>query len=174
MEDPRDAYDAADVVLGMGGSALRALAFGKPLIVQGERGFWRLLTPDTVEQFLWTGWYGIGDSVDAGAELFVTEIGPILDDSDRRETLGRFGRHLVEQRFGLDDAAERQLVIYKAALALRAGRTGVLTDLVRSGMGYSKYVGARKGAKFLGRITRDDFNSRPVVMTGPPVPGRST
>ncbi|BCW48489.1 glycosyltransferase [Arthrobacter sp. StoSoilB13] len=45
LEDPRPAYAAADVVLGMGGSALRGLSFGKPLVVQGERGFWELLTP---------------------------------------------------------------------------------------------------------------------------------
>ena len=37
MLDPRPAYAAADVVLGMGGSALRGMAFGKPLVVQGVR-----------------------------------------------------------------------------------------------------------------------------------------
>lgn len=44
--DPRVAYAAADVVLGMGGSALRGMAFGKSLIVQGEartRAIWRRL-----------------------------------------------------------------------------------------------------------------------------------
>ena len=34
--DPRPAYAAADVILGMGASALRGLAFGKPLVVQGD------------------------------------------------------------------------------------------------------------------------------------------
>ena len=174
MNDPRDAYDAADIVLGMGGSALRALAFGKTLIVQGERGFWRLLTPDNVAEFMWTGWYGIGDSVDAGTEVLITEIAPVLDDPDRRKTLGRFGRQLVEQHFGLDDAAERQLRIYETALTLRAVRTGVVGDLVRSGLKYTKYVSERKAARFLGRLANDDFNSRPVVMTGPPFPGRTT
>jgi glycosyltransferase involved in cell wall biosynthesis len=33
--DPREAYAAADVVVGMGSSALRAMAHGKPLLVQG-------------------------------------------------------------------------------------------------------------------------------------------
>ena len=40
-DDPRPWYAAADVVLGMGSSALRAMAYAKPLVVQGERGFWR-------------------------------------------------------------------------------------------------------------------------------------
>ena len=45
MLDPRPAYAAADVVVGMGGSALRALAFGKPLIVVGKERFARLFSP---------------------------------------------------------------------------------------------------------------------------------
>ena len=49
MPDPRPAYAAADVALGMGGSALRAMAYEKPLVVQGENGFWKLLTPETVD-----------------------------------------------------------------------------------------------------------------------------
>ncbi|MGH2691139.1 MAG: glycosyltransferase family 4 protein, partial [Actinomycetota bacterium] len=36
--DPRPAYAAADVVLGMGGSILRGMAFGKPAIVLGQGG----------------------------------------------------------------------------------------------------------------------------------------
>ena len=37
LTDPRPAYAAGDVLLGMGSSALRAMSFGKPLIVQGQR-----------------------------------------------------------------------------------------------------------------------------------------
>ena len=43
--DPRAAYLAADVVIGMGGSAARGLAFGKPLIVSGELGQFRTFRP---------------------------------------------------------------------------------------------------------------------------------
>ena len=59
LADPRPAYSAADVILGMGSSALRGMAFGKPLVVQGERGFWELLTPDSASVFLRDGWYGV-------------------------------------------------------------------------------------------------------------------
>ncbi len=68
MTDPRDAYAAADIMLGMGGSALRAMAFAKPLVVQGERGYWRLLTPESLDFFLDKGWYWLGDGSD-GAPL---------------------------------------------------------------------------------------------------------
>ncbi len=43
LSDPRPAYTAADVSLGMGGSALRAMAHGTPLVVQGEQGYFRRL-----------------------------------------------------------------------------------------------------------------------------------
>lgn len=39
LVDPRAAYDAADIVVGMGTSAGRAMAFAKPTVVIGERGF---------------------------------------------------------------------------------------------------------------------------------------
>ena len=60
LYDPRPAYASADVVLGMGGSALRGMAFGKPLVVQGERGFWELATAESAPMFLRQGWYGLG------------------------------------------------------------------------------------------------------------------
>src|ERR1700680_2468459 len=62
LQDPRSAYAAANVVLGMGGSALRGMAFGKPLIVQGERGFWELVTLESTLTFLRPGWEGGGPS----------------------------------------------------------------------------------------------------------------
>ena len=39
MLDPRAAYEAADIVLGMGGSVLRGMAFSKPVVVQGPADF---------------------------------------------------------------------------------------------------------------------------------------
>jgi len=45
MRDPRPAYAAADLVLGMGSSALRALSIGRPVVVQGEQGFSKVFEP---------------------------------------------------------------------------------------------------------------------------------
>ena len=47
LADPRPAYAAADIGLGMGGSAARALAFGNPLVVVGENGLAEPFTPST-------------------------------------------------------------------------------------------------------------------------------
>ena len=80
LRDPRPAYAAADIALGMGGSALRAMAFGRPLVVQGEQGFWELLTPDTVDRFLWTGWYGAGEGREHGPARLEALLRGLLDD----------------------------------------------------------------------------------------------
>ena len=69
MVDPRPAYAAADIMLGMGGSALRGMAFGKPLIVQGEAGFWKLCDEESAPSFLAGGWYGLGDGAPGDARL---------------------------------------------------------------------------------------------------------
>lgn len=172
MSDPRPAYAAADVVLGMGGSALRGLAFGKPLVVQGEDGFWQLLTPETVDEFLWAGWYGVGDDPSGGVGRLLRELGLVLSDPARRQELGTYGRQLVDGRFGLDGASHRQLAVYRAALGLPA-EVSMVEDAVRSGVGFARYTASRKVSRLIGRFKVDDFNSRPVARSGPSRPERS-
>lgn len=173
LADPRPAYDSADVLLGMGGSALRSLAFAKPLVVQGERGFWRLLNEETVDEFLWTGWYGIGIGPDNGRAALTDALAPLLADDRLRRELGRFGRDLVERRFGLEAAAERQLRVYRAAVDVAAGPVRQSVDGARSTALYGRYIAARRLSRIRGRRSVDDFNSSPVVATGPSRPGPS-
>jgi glycosyltransferase involved in cell wall biosynthesis len=118
MADPRDAYAASDIMLGMGGSALRAMAFGKPLVVQGERGYWRMLTPESLDFFLDKGWYWLGDGSD-GAPALEQILVDLMKHRDGWAGLGALGREVIVSRFSLG-AAGRQLVeIYQAELALR-------------------------------------------------------
>lgn len=159
--DPRPAYAAADVVLGMGGSALRALAFGRPLVVQGERGFWQLLTPDTCATFLEQGWYGVGDG-HGGAERLTGILHRLLDDAALRESLGRYGRELAVERFSLQRAARVQEEIYRSALAALRGDDGLLgrtVDGVRSAGGLVAYKLRRRYESLRGTVARDDFNA---------------
>lgn len=161
IDDPRAAYAAADIALGMGGSALRALAFGAPLIVQGEQGFWSTLSPRTVEQFLWTGWYGWGAGEAEGPAAFEREVVPLLDDAQRRRMLGAYGLGLVRERFSLERAAEVQERIYRDAAAAPAdrARAAEAAAYVR----YARYYGAKRVRRALGRESTDDFNARPVA-----------
>lgn len=126
MNDPRPAYASADVVLGMGGSALRAMSFGKPVVVLGIGGFSRECTPATAPYFFADGFYGVGDGRPAP---LIEQIRLVLD---QKEELGRWSRDTVVARYGLDAAAEALERIYEVALP--PTRLGVTTTAVRTGV----------------------------------------
>lgn len=131
LADPRPAYAAGTVLLGMGGSALRAMAFAKPLVVLGERGFALTLAPDTVDTFLWQGFYGLGDG-DVRPEGLADLVRPLLRDPSRRESLGAYARELVEARFSLTAAGSRQEELYRAWSARPRPRSTAAWEAART------------------------------------------
>ncbi|WP_454851951.1 glycosyltransferase family 4 protein [Promicromonospora soli] len=126
LDDPRPAYEAADVVLGMGSSVLKGMAFAKPVVVQGERGFWRRLDEKSLDAFLDQGWYG---SDGAGMPELAAELEPLLPDAGLRSHLGTYGHQVVTDRFSLTGAARQLEQIYRSAAvsgrrsAVSLGRT---------------------------------------------------
>lgn len=135
VRDPRPLYDAADVVLGMGSSALRGMAYAKPLVVQGTAGFWKVASPETVPQFLQDGWFGHGGGGAGDLHQILTRL---LSNEELRSALGAFGRKLVEDRFGMDQAARRLEATYRSLLLARpAGRLN--SSLFRTGYEVAKF-----------------------------------
>lgn len=118
MLDPAPAYAGADIVLGMGHSGLRAMAFGKPLVVLGERGFAMALTAEAVPHVEWHGVYGVGDGSD-GARHLADALRPMIADPVLRGRSGQVGRALVT-RFGIDAAVERLEAVYAEACGSRS------------------------------------------------------
>lgn len=99
--DPRPAYAAADIVVGMGGSALRGMAFRKAVIIVGERGFSAPLTPESAETFYYKGIYGVGDGNPNNARL-VADIRELAEHPNRLSALGEFSRQFVVRNFSLE------------------------------------------------------------------------
>jgi L-malate glycosyltransferase len=118
LADPRPAYAAADLVLGMGGSSLRAMAIGKPVIVQGERGFSRVFNPDGRDYFLRHGLWGVGDD-QPNAQRLANQIRGLLTNPKRRAQLASYSRETVAARFSLERAKRVQLGIYNTVLEER-------------------------------------------------------
>lgn len=168
LADPRPAYAAADLTLGMGGSALRGLAFGVPLVVQGERGFWRPLTPESASVFAEQGWYGVGDGRD-GAPVLAGILAELLPDRRRLRQLGDFGRQLVLRRFSLERAARIQERVYASAIDAGAPRRHHL-DTARSAAGVAGYVVRRKWGRIRRNARMDDFNA----VAPPPARARTS
>ncbi len=117
LRDPHPAYAAANVTLGMGGSALRSLAHGKPLIVVGENGYARIFSPSSAAYFYEFGFFG--DDVEPDPVGHLRELLETASDVGLRRDLGIFGLSEVQARFALDVAATRLEAIYRDAVSRR-------------------------------------------------------
>ena len=125
LADPRPAYQAADVVLGMGGSALRGLAFAKPVIVHGAAGYTAVHEPGPlVEPHASRCMYGYGTPGPVSPEVLAGQIRTLLDDPARRARLAEWGRAWVVGRFSLDRVTTAFEGVYEAALSRPAGPAG--------------------------------------------------
>jgi glycosyltransferase involved in cell wall biosynthesis len=116
MDDPRPGYAATDIMVGMGGSALRTMAYAKPIVVLGIKGFFLSAGPETEDYFLRNGFYGVGDG-DVDPAPMAADLRTLLDDPELRTTRGQWGRQLVLDRFSLEAATKTLDGVYRRALA---------------------------------------------------------
>jgi glycosyltransferase involved in cell wall biosynthesis len=128
--DPRPAYAAADLVLGQGGSAMRAMAFSKPLIVIGEKGFSLPFLESTKEVFFEQGLWGMG-SGNVLPDVLAAQIRTLLEDDEARRGAAAFGRHMAVNRYGLAQTAGRLEGICREAVTERPNRARGLTEASR-------------------------------------------
>jgi glycosyltransferase involved in cell wall biosynthesis len=156
--DPSSIYEAADIVLGMGSSAIKGLAFGKPLIVQGTAGYWEAMDNGNSSRFLHRGWFG---SDGAGAANLETALRGLLDDPYRRAQLGGFGRCLVEDRYSLDGAARVLSDIYDEVLLERVPLARAFTSLTRSAAATARF---RTTMRLGGVLKQEQWNRMGVAL----------
>jgi glycosyltransferase involved in cell wall biosynthesis len=164
MADPGPAYAAADVIIGQGGSALRGMAFAKPLVVIGEEGFSELLTPESAPTFLRQGWYGLGSgSLGTGVPALRQALERLVSSPELRRNLGLFGRRLAEERFSLNHAAEILENMYLSAVLDPASFEHPLGDFVHVAAGLIGNKLQRKYRRWLGTARTDDSNARNLI-----------
>lgn len=135
--DPRPAYAAADIVVGMGGSALRAMAFRKPVVIVGEGGFCALLNHDTAPSFYYKGIFGIGDGAASNAAL-VEIIRRLCEDRSQFPKLGEFSYEFVNEHFGLEAVSARLSLVYAAAVDHRRQPTSAVLDGVGTALRWTR------------------------------------
>ncbi|WP_283139120.1 glycosyltransferase family 4 protein [Rhizohabitans arisaemae] len=151
LADPRPAYAAADIALGMGGSALRAMAFGKPLVVLGVKGFSRPFDESSCAHFFEAGFFGVGDG---HPDPIAAQLAELAGDSDRRTRLGALSRRVVLERYSLDVATDTLERLYGEALAKRHGTAFRVRAAVRTAL-------HRTAADLAGNVLRTRL--RPLV-----------
>jgi phosphatidylinositol alpha-mannosyltransferase len=137
LPDPSAVYAAADVVLGMGGSVLRGMAYGKPAIVLGADGFCAPVTRRTVASFGWQGFYGVGDG---GEYVLLPHLLELAADAAERRRRGEWSRAMVEEHHSLRRAALLLENIYGNALGRRHGLVERTGSLARSAAGLGSFL----------------------------------
>lgn len=130
LPDPRGAYEAADIVVGMGGSALRGAAFGKPVVVVGENGFSNPLDSATGDWFYYHGIYGNGNG-DPGNKELSAHLRKLAMNREAREGNGAYAHQFVTERFSLEHVSGLLAEYYRDAVSDRTGARD-LTDMVRT------------------------------------------
>lgn len=163
LVDPRPAYAAADIAIGMAGSLLRAMAFGKPCIVQGEYGYFRMLHEETAREFRWRGFYGIGDGGN-GEEYLVGLLGRLLGDAALRTQNAAFALELVRRHYSLDHAVDEQIAWYRRTLAQHAPPThGEVAQTIAA---VARWFAGRAVRRPKGKAKDDFFNSTERIAPG--------
>jgi L-malate glycosyltransferase len=135
LVDPRQAYAAADIVVGMGGSALRAMAFAKPVVVVGERGFANLFSAESAARFLYTGMYGLGDSSPGNANLS-GHIRHLCAHPEVRAQVGHFSRSFVLEHFAIERVSAQLSVFLDEARKRDASTSHTWRDFASTSFTY--------------------------------------
>lgn len=161
--DPRSAYAAADVVVGMGGSLLRAMAFGKPCVVQGEEGFWQILDEGSARRFRWHGFYGVGDG-GTGEDELVGLLDRLLAGPVLRAANGAFALALVRGFYSLEHAVDLQVRWYQRAVAEH--RPAPASEIARTVLSVGGWLARRSLQRRRGTAQEDFFNSRDRIAPG--------
>jgi glycosyltransferase involved in cell wall biosynthesis len=146
--DPRPAYAAADIVIGMGGSILRGMAFAKPCIVLGEQGFSEVFEPGSAKMFFWQGYYGIGNG-DLSAGPLARQLERLVASSDLRAELARFALDTIEQRYALTPLARDLDALYRTTVDQHLSRSTEWAEAAR--LGSRRFA---SGARHLARRAR--------------------
>lgn len=114
LSDPRPAYDAADIVVGMGSSAGRGLAFGKPLVVVGEYGWSAIFREPDIDAIFRNSFWSSGEVAD-GAGLMARHLRELVEKPSERARLAEGARQFAESNFGLPAMALRLAGVYEDA-----------------------------------------------------------
>lgn len=137
MLDPRPAYQAADIVVGMGGSALRGMAFAKPVIIVGAAGFCAPFNRDTAASFLYRGIYGQGSKRPGNSGL-VDDIQSLLPSEQTRQDVGGFARQFVVEHFSLESVSKNLSMFCQEAAAEQPQLSVAVLDGMRTAAIYMR------------------------------------
>lgn len=161
MVDPRPAYAAADVVIGMGTSVVRGMCFAKPVVVVGELGYAEILDQRSAPRIARSGFYGFGSGSDIGGRHLAGLLVEMLQRRGEWEEMGRLGRQLAETTFDTPIVASRLYDRYRTLVAagpVRRGPLLVAGNLARTALALGVAAGPDRLRELLGENTDGRVN----------------
>lgn len=106
----------SDLFIGVGRSALEAMASSKPVIIAGNQGFIGLLGEENIDLAIKTNFSGRGQGM-ANTEGFIQEILKVAAASkEQREELGSFCRSIIEQQYSTNRMVADNIKVYMQLL----------------------------------------------------------
>ncbi|UJP08887.1 glycosyltransferase family 4 protein [Microbacterium sp. KUDC0406] len=114
VSDPHEAYAGADVSVGMGSSAGRALAHATPLVAVGERG-WSAPFTETGADAIFRNSFWSDELVSNPVALLASHLRLLVDDPSTRARRAVFGREFALDHLSLPRMTERLADVYRDA-----------------------------------------------------------
>lgn len=122
LENPFPVVRRADVVLGVGLSALEGGVFDKPCLIVGENGYAGTLAAGQTDALEYYNYSGRNAKQPVPPEDLSRELNRILEDGELRSNLGRFAREFVISHQALASARPLYEELYRCAAEGRPGR----------------------------------------------------
>ncbi|MDI3316747.1 MAG: glycosyltransferase [Bacillota bacterium] len=112
------------VAVGVGRSALEAMAAGRPVIISGNGGYGGILTEERLARFEAHNFTARGFGRPIEAEALLPDLVRLLGDEPLRRRLGALGRETVRQRYSIEETARAVEAVYREveATSSREGR----------------------------------------------------
>jgi glycosyltransferase involved in cell wall biosynthesis len=107
----------ATIVFGVGRSAFEGMAYAKPTLVVGERGFAGIVSPEHIEQISYYNFSGRNQQALCADETFAQVVKDLLLDENARNILGRFGYDFVVREIDVKHGIGKIEEVYRAVLA---------------------------------------------------------
>ena len=103
---------ACDVFVGVSRAALEAMAAGKPAVLSGAQGHTGLFTPELLERAVDTNFCCRTDPASTEDRLLADVLSALALPPEEKETLGAYGRQVVQERYSVSRMAQDALDVY--------------------------------------------------------------
>lgn len=106
----------AQIVLGVGRSAFEGMAYGKPTLIVGEKGFAGAVSAEMIEELAYFNFSGRNIKAVAPPETLAIQIESLLSDEALCREIGAFGEKFVFDRVDVEKGGQHILEIYRQAV----------------------------------------------------------